>query len=70
MVKILFISILTPLAFVNCTCMAFRGGHFVAAAAAALCSMIHYGALELTDITFMQLFCFTIMAVNIILSKS
>jgi len=53
--------------------MAFRGGHFVAvvaAAAAALCSMIHYGALELTDITFMQPFCFTIMAVNIILSKS
>jgi len=42
----------------------------VAAAAAALCSTIHYGALELTVITFMQLVCFTVMAVNIILSKS
>jgi len=64
---------LTPLASFNCTGMAFRGGYFfvaVAAAAAALCSTIHYGTLELTDITFMQLICFTVMAVNIILSKS
>jgi len=39
-------------------------------AAAALCSTIQNGALELTDITFMQLVCFTVMAINIILSKS
>jgi len=42
----------------------------VAAAAAVLCSTIHYGTLELTDITFMQLVCVTVMDVNIILSIS
>jgi len=49
--------------------MAFRGGYFLLQLL-LLCCALQYGALELTDITFMQLVCFTVMTVNIILSKS
>ena len=48
--------------------MAFRGGYFLLQLLQLLllCCALQYGALELTDITFMQMVCFTVMTVNII----
>jgi len=63
------IAHLTPLASFNCTGMAFRGGYFLLQLllrCALRYTMAHWSWHIL--LTFMQLVCSTVMAVNIIMS--
>jgi len=64
---------LTPLASFNCTGMAFRGGYFLLQLLQLLllCCVLRYTMAHWSWhilLTFMQLVCSTVMAVNIIMS--